>query len=303
MTTFFSKGRVGAAIAALVLCVAPSQAAVSDAQKCAAAKLKASGKYALCRAKAMAVATKTAQAADFSKCDEKLQAAVGAADTKYGAACAAGNGQSAIGLELADEMTNLGCRIANPLNGTPGSVLVFDVADASTLANAKMFIRNTSNQQIRAHCFITDTANRCSDSGDPCLDDNGCAPTGSCVPGCNVAGEFSLTLFAQRQIYWYPSWGTGGVPPFTSRSGQVVCVEVGVDGSPIAGNSLLGGLATGTDCPSATAIAVAGDPFAGDGDSTLTFGPGAEYGSCPAGIDPTLIEGCWSQSPFTFVCN
>ncbi len=60
------------ALAMLVatLLLAGGAAAVTDAEKCEAAKLKTAGKYSFCRQKAEAKAVKTGDPVDYSKCDE-----------------------------------------------------------------------------------------------------------------------------------------------------------------------------------------------------------------------------------------
>ena len=60
------------AVAAMALLWAGTALAATDAEKCAAYKLKDAGKYASCRMKAESKAVKMGIAADYSKCDEKI---------------------------------------------------------------------------------------------------------------------------------------------------------------------------------------------------------------------------------------
>lgn len=78
----------GIVVATLMLVGAASTAAaVTDAQKCQADKLKRTGKYLFCRMKAEAKAVKTGLPADYTKCDAGLLDAFGSTDTKYGVEC------------------------------------------------------------------------------------------------------------------------------------------------------------------------------------------------------------------------
>jgi len=62
-------------------------AAVTDAQKCQAAKLKITGKYAFCRLKAEAKAVKTGDPVDYTKCDSTFGLKWGKAETNGGGMC------------------------------------------------------------------------------------------------------------------------------------------------------------------------------------------------------------------------
>lgn len=65
------NGGTTTALLAILLLVASHAQAVSDADKCEAAKNKIAGKYALCRQKAEAKAIKSGEPVDDSKCDMK----------------------------------------------------------------------------------------------------------------------------------------------------------------------------------------------------------------------------------------
>jgi Protein of unknown function (DUF1566) len=66
---------------------AGTAAAVSDADKCEAAKLKVAGKYDFCRLKAEAKAVKTGNPVDYSKCDAKFTDKWATAEAKGGGMC------------------------------------------------------------------------------------------------------------------------------------------------------------------------------------------------------------------------
>lgn len=68
--------------------------ALTDAEKCEAAKNKIAGKYAFCRQKAEAKAIKTGAAPDFSQCDAKLGLKWGTAEANGGGMCPTNGDQS-----------------------------------------------------------------------------------------------------------------------------------------------------------------------------------------------------------------
>ena len=71
----------------LALLWAVPAAALSDADKCEAAKNKEAGKYAFCRQKAEATAIKKGLPPNYTKCDSKLTDKWGKAETKGGGMC------------------------------------------------------------------------------------------------------------------------------------------------------------------------------------------------------------------------
>jgi len=75
-----------AAVGALLLPAARAEA-ISDADKCEAAKNKIAGKYAFCRQKADAKAIKTGDPVDYSKCDTNFATKWGTAETDGGGMC------------------------------------------------------------------------------------------------------------------------------------------------------------------------------------------------------------------------
>lgn len=86
------QARVDAVVAAhqaeILTALMPSGSPTTDAgRKCAGAKLKATGKYDLCRLKADAKAVKTGLAVDYSKCGPKLISSLEKSEVKGGADC------------------------------------------------------------------------------------------------------------------------------------------------------------------------------------------------------------------------
>jgi hypothetical protein len=126
-----------------------------------------------------------------------------------------------------------------------------------------------------------------------------------------------LAIGKQGTVTWQPRQGGmdkfGNAIPAVSTlpfQGELVCVEVDSAGSPLPGNHLWGGRKQeGTCDAAATGIIGNLELFADDNRLCLGGGVsalcpnGAEYDSCPAGIDPTRLEGCWGQSRFGFVCG
>ena len=72
---------------AFVTLSAPAVSAMSDADKCAAKKMKVAGKYVFCRLKQDAKAVKKGGAPDYSKCDSKFAAKWANIESKAGGAC------------------------------------------------------------------------------------------------------------------------------------------------------------------------------------------------------------------------
>ncbi|HYC55212.1 MAG TPA: DUF1554 domain-containing protein [Candidatus Binatia bacterium] len=102
------------AAAAIMLC-AGSAAAATDAQKCAAAKMKTAGKYAACRLGADAKAQSSGLAADYGKCDAVQQLSWTKAEEKYGGACPTSGDQAAVG----GDVTELSECLQSALTGMP----------------------------------------------------------------------------------------------------------------------------------------------------------------------------------------
>lgn len=83
------------AVGLIAMC-AGTAAALTDAEKCEAAKNKIAGKYALCLQRAHAKAIKTGRPLDVSKCDTKFTTKWGTAETRGGNMCPTNGDQAAI---------------------------------------------------------------------------------------------------------------------------------------------------------------------------------------------------------------
>ena len=81
------RSRASFAVVTALVLVAVQAQALSDADKCEAAKNKIAGKYAFCRQKAEAKAIKTGMPPDFSKCDPKFSQKWMDAETNGGGMC------------------------------------------------------------------------------------------------------------------------------------------------------------------------------------------------------------------------
>lgn len=107
------KKRIGwVAIALCVLAVAQARA-LTDAEKCEAAKNKIAGKYAFCRQKAEAKAIKTGSTPDYSKCDSKYATKWLNADTSGGGMCPTSGDQTT----MQSCITAHTAKVAAALNG------------------------------------------------------------------------------------------------------------------------------------------------------------------------------------------
>ena len=97
-------------IAALVLVVLkPARGAPTDAQKCVAAKLSATGRYSLCLMQAQARAERTGGPVDFGACSPMHTRAFQRSETKYGEACATSGDAASIQIAVGAAADNLGC--------------------------------------------------------------------------------------------------------------------------------------------------------------------------------------------------
>lgn len=103
--------------AATTLLLALASAALAtpptDAQKCRAAKLKAAGKYYLCRMLAEKKAVLQSDTPDYSACDTKLAAKWAAAETSFGMACPTLGDQGTREGEVAVDTGEMALRLSN----------------------------------------------------------------------------------------------------------------------------------------------------------------------------------------------
>jgi hypothetical protein len=168
-----------------------------------------------------------------------------------------------------------------------GSVIVFDDLQVDSNNDPLLSLRNRSNSLAHAQCFYVTAA----------------------VQACAVT-EFSVTIPRQSTAQWRASMGGGDSPaaPALPFAGALVCVETDSSGTANANGNLAAAAEANDVCP--TLSGVSGFFDAHNGDETLCFSNnfdrcpnGAEYDGCPASIDPSWIENCWSESRFDFVCS
>jgi hypothetical protein len=195
-----------------------------------------------------------------------------------------------------------------------GSIIVFENLEVNDASNPVVELINTSHILAVASCFYADASPRCGGSGVPCTGSAECAGD-TCEPTCGVTG-FTVRLPMLSTLSWQPRLGGmddlgGPIPAIASVpfQGELVCVEVDASGFPFGGNHLAGSTDQTSQCP-VVATSIAGLDTENsdavlclDGDPSDQCPYGAEYGGCPAGVDPIRVEGCWSHSAFTFDCG
>lgn len=101
------------AIGAMMLLWAGAAVAVTDAERCEAAKLKIAGKYNFCRLKAEAKAVQTGDPADYSKCDSNYGLKWSTVESIGGALCPTNGDQT----DVQDQITADADFIALKLTG------------------------------------------------------------------------------------------------------------------------------------------------------------------------------------------
>jgi hypothetical protein len=82
-------------------------AAITDAEKCEAAKNKIAGKYAFCRQKAEAKAIKTGDPVEYSKCDTNFSGKWATAETKGGGMCPTSGDVGSIQMRITNDTDDL----------------------------------------------------------------------------------------------------------------------------------------------------------------------------------------------------
>lgn len=188
----------------------------------------------------------------------------------------------------------------------PASIIVFPKIVADGQRDTFVQITNVSSMATSAHCVYVDTAGACTVDGMPCAHTQDCAQG----PGPNQCHriwqsmDFDLQLSAAQPTNWVVSrgrpatpvprcspgnpdcYGAGPdalpiVPVQPGFSGELLCVETALDGSPVIRNGLVG-------------VATVEDPVTGDvgkynaiglpgqqvsDDNVLVLGQ--EYAGCP----------------------
>jgi hypothetical protein len=103
----------GVALMGVLLCsISTAEAGVTAAQKCETAKLKAAGKYDLCRLLTQAKAAKSGAMPDFSACDAKYSAKWSQAETNAGGMCLSSGDAATVQAFLSQGTTAVGVALA-----------------------------------------------------------------------------------------------------------------------------------------------------------------------------------------------
>lgn len=289
-------------IAAVVIAVGqPAHGAPTAAEKCAAAKISATGKFSLCRMQAEAKVEKTGKQADFSKCSAKHTQAFQKTEAKYGAECPTISDASAIQVAVGVDTSALSCRVkgifgdgrASAVVAATGAAIV-DVQgiQVTNTIDPILTVTNTTDNAIAAFCFF-------APDGNDCLSFSHSGPNYSIIP-----------IPAQSSVSWLAGVG---IPLLIGRtsvpfSGEMVCFQIDpsvaeTTDRPVYRADLMASITRPGGCPqSGIDIGLGGG---NNGDAILTLGGSAyEYGPCPASIGVTRIETCWSlASAFHFECH
>ena len=121
-----TRGAWTLAVVATLLLAGPPVQAVSDADKCEAAKNKVAGKYAFCRQKAEAKAIKTGDPVDYTKCDASYGTKWASAETNGGGMCPTMGDQAAMQSCITAHTNRVAAALNNtgecePVTGLPAS--------------------------------------------------------------------------------------------------------------------------------------------------------------------------------------
>jgi hypothetical protein len=131
------------------------------------------------------------------------------------------------------------------------SILVFPKISVNTTYDTVILIANTSNSMVHAHCNYVDARLFDIITGSPCT-----RPSATCQSIWQET-DFDIWLTKQQPTHWTVSTGRlvdptdgfgspgsgfdpGRVPPKSPFEGELKCVQVTPDGSPLAGNHLKG---------------------------------------------------------------
>ncbi len=196
------------------------------------------------------------------------------------------------------------------------SILIFPRVVSNGRFDTVIQIANTGNSPVYAQCYYVNGSLQSTITGAPCT-----IPSAACMPICQET-DFIISLTKQQPTHWLASTGRrvdlraafgsdgagfppGLVPPVPDDfEGELKCVEVMPDGSPITGNHLKGeatvklvspteaGDAVG-DVSKYNAIGILGNPDAQPTNPLLL--DGNNYAPCPA----KLIVNNFSTVPGT----
>jgi len=214
---------LGAAIG--LSAAAATHASPTPMQKCHAAKLVASGKYAACRLATEKRAVLTGDPPDSSKCDEKYGTAWTKADTKFGVICS--GDETKVQVRVTGDATaltsELGGGMPTVLRRVPatGQATSYGAVDDGTLqAGAALNFADNGDGTITDHTtdlmwekkveldFVANAGNlhdadnchpwngTCAIGGATCTTDGDCGVNAPCEAGdCQAASPGGLTIF------------------------------------------------------------------------------------------------------------
>ena len=218
----------GAVVTLGVVWAAVASGAPTEAQKCEATKLSATGKYSACRLGAEKKAVLKGIAPDYTKCDAKYTAAWGKAETKYTGMCSTTGDQSAVQQRVTGDASavrsELGGSMPTVLRRLPasGQTTAYTTGgdDGSSQAGAALnYVDNgdgtitdvttdlvwekkvlwdgspdATNLHDADNCYPW-TGN-CHTGGAVCSVDSDCGANGPCDAGdCQTSPPNSLTIF------------------------------------------------------------------------------------------------------------
>ena len=276
----------------------PAMGAPTAAEKCASAKISATGKYSLCRLQAEARAEKTGKLIGFNKCSAKHTDAFGKAEAKYGAECPTIGDASAIQVDVGVDVSQLACRsralaaveaVPPCLAFLPAGAAIVSVGGikVTNFYDPILTVSNTSATDITAYCFFVENDANCN------------------------SRDFFLPLPAQSTVSWFAGVGLlnqqSRLPPTSVPfSGEMVCLQIAAPAEfpvPVYANNLRATVTPPGGCTRDGISIGLGD--GNNGDSTLQLGGGgqSEYGPCPASIGAAHIQSCWSNGLFMFECH
>lgn len=213
-----------------------------------------------------------------------------------------------------------GTAAADVTADNPAGLIVWPklVFNSDSGVDTLLQLSNTSSEQVKVRCFYVNANAHCSnDPRQTCYINSDCGPGGICLAGW-IETDFSFELTAHQPIAWTLSDGLpffpldglvrvgpnnqangplSAIPPAPEDpfQGELKCVQVAEDESPIARNDLKGEATiiqateeAPLDARSYNALGIQALEE-NDGDNTLCIGGessdicpnGAEYNGCP----------------------